>query len=187
MKVARTVVLLAVAFKVVALGGWWWGRAALAEAAKEEPTAAAAEASLPGDLLARSRGFREVLDAVRRRGTELDQREQAVAARESALKTLEKTIADDVTRLETAGKAEGCPAGAAAAGAAGTAPAGVPVTKVYESMKPDEAGPIFDKLDDEVALGILQRMKEKQIGAILAAMTRDRAVVLTKLLADASK
>src|SRR5262245_39334565 len=137
MRIARTAVLLAVAFKVVALGGWWWGRPALAprdaEAAKEEPAAAGA-APVPGDLLARSRGFRALPDAVRKRGADLDQREQAVAAREAALKTLAKTVADEVTRLETLGRPEGA-APAAAGGAAG----GVPVTKIYESMKPDEA------------------------------------------------
>ena len=179
MKVARVLVLLAVAFKVVVLGTWWWGHAGptFAEAAREEP---AAGAVVPADLLARSRGFRDLLEAVRQRGADLDQRDQAVTARESAMKTLEKTIAAEVARLEalTGGGDSG------AIGAAPGSPAGVPVTKVYESMKPDEAGPIFDKLDDQVALGILERMKEKQIGAILAAMNRDRAVVLTKLLAE---
>jgi flagellar motility protein MotE (MotC chaperone) len=118
-----------------------------------------------------------------------NQREQALAAREAALKTLEKTLADEVTHLEGLAKAGGVPvpAGANGAAAAEAAPAGAAggVTKVYESMKPDEAGPIFDKLDDQVALGILRRMKERQIGAILAAMNRDRAVVMTRLLAEA--
>ena len=186
MKVARVLVLMALAFKVVVLGTWWWSAAGPAYAAKgaEGEAASAAGGGVPSDLLDRSRGFRELLEGVRERGSALDQREQTVAARETALKALEKTIADEVTRLETLAKTTGVAPGAT--GGAG-APAGVPVTKVYESMKPDEAGPIFDKLDDRIALGILSRMKEKQIGAILAAMTRDRAVVMTRLLAETGK
>ena len=45
-----------------------------------------------------------------------------------------------------------------------------------------EAGPILDHLDDTTAAVILGRMKEKQIAAILAAMNRERAVQLTKVL-----
>ena len=177
MKVGRVLVLMSLAFKVIVLGTWWWGTAGAAYAAKAE---AAAGAALPSDLVARSRGFRDLLEAVRQRGSDLEQREQTVAARESALKTLEKTLAGEVTRLEALTKTDGGTPGAPSA-------AGVPVTKVYESMKPDEAGPIFDKLDDQVALGILSRMKERQIGAILAAMNRDRAVVMTRLLAETAK
>lgn len=187
MKVARVLVLMALAFKVVVLGTWWYGAAGSAYAAKgaEGEGAPGGASGAPGDLLERSRGFHDLLEAVRQRGSTLDQREQTVAARETALKTLEKTVADEVTRLEALAKTGG--GGAPGAEGAGAALSGVPVTKVYESMKPDEAGPIFDKLDDHVALGILSRMKEKQIGAILAAMTRDRAVVMTRLLAETGK
>ena len=183
MKIARVLVLMALAFKVLVLGTWWSGTATTraAEAAKEEP-APVGGGPVPADLLARSRGFRELLEAVRQRGADLDRREQAVGARESALKTLEKTLADEVTRLEALTKSDR----SAADAPSGAASPGVPVTKVYESMKPDEAAPIFDKLDERVALGILGRMKEKQIGAILAAMNRDRAVVLTRLLAGSA-
>ena len=44
----------------------------------------------------------------------------------------------------------------------------------------------YAKLDDETARTIFACMSEKQIGAILAAMNRDRAVALTQILADAS-
>ena len=46
-----------------------------------------------------------------------------------------------------------------------------------------EAAPILDKMDDSTVKGILGTMKERQIGAILAAMNRDRAVAVTKVLA----
>jgi flagellar motility protein MotE (MotC chaperone) len=178
MRVARAAVLVGIAFKVMVLGVWWWSPVGPAYAAKAGEGAAAGSGAVAGDLLNRSRGFRDLLEAVRQRGADLEQREQAVGARETALKTLEKTIADEVARLEGLNKA-----GGAGGGAPGAPAESVPITKIYEGMKPDEAGPIFDKLDDGTATIILGRMKEKQIGAILAAMTRDRAVRLTTLLA----
>jgi flagellar motility protein MotE (MotC chaperone) len=178
----RAVVIAGMAFKVVVVGAWWWMSAsAAASAAKPVPAAAgAADDGVPHDLLVRSRGFRDLLEAVRQRGTELDERAQAVATRETAMKALEKTLGDEIARLEGLSKTiAGRDAGPGGNGAA----AGPALTKVYESMKPDEAGPIFDRLDDTTVKGILRRMKERQVGAILAAMSRDRAVALTKALA----
>ena len=60
---------------------------------------------------------------------------------------------------------------------------GVAVTKIYQSMRPEEAAPIIDRLDDATATRIFGCMKEKQIGAILGAMNRERAVAVTKALA----
>jgi flagellar motility protein MotE (MotC chaperone) len=53
-------------------------------------------------------------------------------------------------------------------------------------MKPEEAAPILDRLDDATATSIFACMKERQVGAILALMNKDRAVALTKALANAS-
>ena len=173
----RMAVLAGLAFKVVVVVAWWWLAASDAESAANPP-AAAADAPVPGDLLARSRGFRDLLEAVRQRGAELDQREQALAGRETAMKSLEKTVADEIARLEGLGKAA-----TARGGEATGAPAALALTKVYETMKPEEAGPILDRLDDATVKGILGRMKERQVGSILAAMSRDRAVALTRALA----
>src|SRR5262249_48777649 len=139
------------------------------------------------ETLARSRGLHDMLEAVRQRGADLDHREQAVGAREQALKTLEKTIADELTRLEAtrAGAAPGAAAlvpGAPQVAAAAGPPPGI--TKIYESMKAEEAAPILDKLDDATAGAILSHMKEKQVAALLAAVKPDRAVTLTKLLSS---
>ena len=143
-----------------ACGGW--GRVARAErsAPQRGPAPAAASgrpSGRPGDLFARSRGFRDLLEAVRERGVELDEREQAVAAREAALKGLEETLARrEHAPRGLAGRGRRVLArggGAPARGAAGPrrrrrAPA---LTKIYETMKPEEAGPIFDRLDDSDA------------------------------------
>ena len=52
---------------------------------------------------------------------------------------------------------------------------------------PGSAAPIFDRLDDATAKRIFGCMKEKQIGAILAAMNRERAVELTRMLSGLSR
>jgi flagellar motility protein MotE (MotC chaperone) len=195
MRGLRAVAIAALVAKMLVLGAWWRVAAAKSDAstaAKTEapaaelsPSARAAATPVPGDLFARSRGFRDLLEAVRQRGSDLDEREQALAAREGALKSLEKTLADEITRLEGLAGGGGATPPPAGEGVAAAAPAPVApaLTKIYETMKPEEAGPILDRLDDPTLLAIVGRMKERQLGAILAAMNRDRAVTVTQALA----
>ena len=166
MRWIRVGVLAGLAVKAVILGAWWWTSVAHAE----RPVA---EASVAPDLFAKSRGFRELLEAVRQRGEELDRREQALATREAAVKALEQALAEAAGRVEAGG---GAPSGE-------TTGCGVAVTKIYQSMRPEEAAPIIDRLDDATATRIFGCMREKQIGAILGAMNRERAVAVTKALA----
>ena len=205
MRWMRGVVLVGLAVKAVVLGVWCWGSVARAE--RSAPPAAATPAAtgaavVSDDLFAKSRGFRDLLEAVRERGLELEKREAAVAAREAALKGLEATLGErvgaglaPVPPVPTpAASASGASAPAAAVSASGAAAGSTPpqagacgviVTKIYQAMKPEEAAPIFDRLDDATAMTIFGCMKEKQIGAILAVMSRDRAVALTRVLAGA--
>jgi hypothetical protein len=181
-RVPRAVVAAGIAAKIALAGAWWWTSVARAE------KTGAGGPGVAVDLFERSRGFRELLAAVEQRGQELDRREQAVAEREAALKALEAALGDQVAKLEpapAAGAAPGAPRDAAAPAANG-GPCGVVVTKVYQSMKPEEAAPILDRLDDATATSIFACMKERQVGAILALMNKDRAVALTKALANAS-
>ena len=69
-------------------------------------------------------------------------------------------------------------------GRGGSPPPAPTLPRIYATMKPEEAGPILDLLDDVTVKGILGKMKERQVGALLAAMNRDRAVALTKALAE---
>jgi flagellar motility protein MotE (MotC chaperone) len=175
----RILVVLAIAAKALVVGAWW--RESVAEARSEDaapaatPAAAGAgEAGIPGDLLARTRGFRDLLEATKQRGLALDHREEALATRERALKALEEALGGGPETL----------APAAAPGDPPAKPCAVAVTKIYASMKAEEAAPILEKLDDATAQSIFSCMGERQIGAILAAMNRDRAVALTQILAD---
>ena len=197
MRRARMVVIAGLLVKVAALGIWW--RAGLAQAERRGEEAASggeAKAGVPAELFRKSRGFQELLQAVEQRGADLERREQALAAREAALKALEAALGEQVVHLDPTVAAETPapgstapgPAAATAEGAPAPEPAaagrcGVVVTKIYQSMKPEEAAGIFDRLDDTTAKMIFACMKERQIGAILAAMNKDRAVALTRALA----
>lgn len=164
--------------KVIVLGALWWQSAARAAGGRSE--APPADAAPAPEAPAQGRGLREMLAAIARRNAELDAREQALAEREAALAALEKTIAAAAAAAGPGGAgarpASGGPPGAAAE------PPVVALTKVYETMKPEEAGAILDRLDDATARMILAHMKERSIGAILAAMSRDRAVEVTRVL-----
>jgi flagellar motility protein MotE (MotC chaperone) len=179
MRRTRIAIVVGIALKTTLLGAWWW--TGLAAAERMDRGGEPATPAVSAELFAKSRGFRDLLQAVEQRGAELDRRERAVAAREAALKALEAALDEQVVQLERA-----APTGPFAAASSEPAGCGVAVTKVYASMKPDEAAPILDRLDDATARTVLGCMKERQIGAILAAMNRDRAVALTRLLAAGS-
>jgi flagellar motility protein MotE (MotC chaperone) len=182
MRKLRAAVIVALLVKVIVLAVWWQGvTPAEAEGEAQPAKGAPSDSGVSPDLFQKSRGFRDLLEAVHERNAALDERESTLASREAAMKALEKTLADEITRLEglSNGGAAAPGAPAAAEGAATAAPT---LPKIYASMKPEEAGPILDRLDDATAKGILARMKDRQVGALLAAMNRDRAVALTKAL-----
>jgi flagellar motility protein MotE (MotC chaperone) len=56
------------------------------------------------------------------------------------------------------------------------------LSSVYGAMAPNEAAPLFQKLDNEISLALLERLPGKRVGQILALMDNDRAIELTKLL-----
>ena len=58
------------------------------------------------------------------------------------------------------------------------------IVKVFESMKPQEAAPIFSRLEPRVLLMILQRMKGVKIAAILAQLPPDQAAKITVVMTD---
>jgi flagellar motility protein MotE (MotC chaperone) len=163
------VMVASLAGNVAVLGAWWW-----TDAARAEKTTGASAARVAPDLFARSRGFRELLAAVAQRGHDLDRREDAVAARETALNALAATLGEQVGTL------------APAEGADEGRPCAPMVSKVYETMKPEDAAPIIERLDDATATSILACMRERQIAAILALVNHDRAVALTRALAKSS-
>ena len=58
------------------------------------------------------------------------------------------------------------------------------LVKTYEDMKPRDAAGIFNVLDMNVLLEVLDRMDERKAAAVLAAMLPERARLATQMLAQ---
>jgi flagellar motility protein MotE (MotC chaperone) len=146
----------------------------------EGPTAGARDARSPAGASAAGGEVKSMLEALSRRQAELDQREKTLAAREEKLALYEKDVTEKIVQLEQVGNTlkEELKRSTSASDEAAQS-----LAKVYGAMKPAEAAPILDQLDEATTLRILTRMKEKQVGEILPLMTRERAIVLTRSLA----
>ena len=142
-----------------------------ATAAAAQPVATRVDAACGAD----GRSFRELLESVRAKSDELARRESALRTRESGLAATRRIVGAEVTRLEGIAKALGVTGGAGD---------GMSIGKVYESMSPEQAAPILDRLDDVTLRAVLSRMRERQVAAILAAMNPERAVAVTKAFAS---
>ena len=175
MKTMRVLVILVLASALAKLAGLGVAWHTLADAASPVANAAAAPPdTADGECGADGRGFRELLETVRAKADELDRRDAELKARETGLVVARRIVSSEVTRLEGIAKALGI------TGAPGTS---VSIAKVYESMRAEDAAPILDRLDDGTLRVVLGRMRERQMGAILAAMSRERAVAVTKAFA----
>lgn len=169
MRVLGILIATSAVVKVVGLGAVWH---ASADAAS--PIETSAPSDVDHECGIDAHGFRELLTAVHAKADELARREAELKAREAGLGAVRKLVAGEVTRLEGVARTLGI------TDAPGPA---VSITKVYESMSADDAAPILDRLDDATLRTVLGRMRERQVGAILAAMSRERAVAVTKAFA----
>jgi len=61
------------------------------------------------------------------------------------------------------------------------------VVKMFESMKPQEAAPIFSNLPPRVLFLILERMKGMKTGAILAQLSPEKAAQITTVMTDLAR
>lgn len=108
-------------------------------------------------------------EELERRSRELDDREKLLEAvemriteRTESLKKIEETIElalkkhDDIETAQVES-----------------------LVKIYSAMKAKDAANIFNNLDEDVLVAIVEKMKEKQMGAILAKMDIDKAKKLT--------
>ena len=61
------------------------------------------------------------------------------------------------------------------------------LVKVYEAMKPKDAARIFEQLEMDVLLDVVERMKEAKVAPVLAAMNPEKAKDVTFELAQRRK
>ena len=114
---------------------------------------------------------REMLDA---RARELDQREANLGAADHRLSDRVDQLSTLQTRLE----------GLEADRQLRKSENWMGLVKVYEAMKPRDAAAIFDVLEMQVLLQVVDRMQERRLAPVLAAMQPDRARLATQLLAE---
>ncbi len=145
------------------------------------PAPSAAAPAQPPQQPAISEAERSVLLDLRQRREALDARSRDLDQREAELEGADKRLGDRVqqltalqTRLE---KLEADREQHKAENWTG-------LVKVYESMKPRDAAAIFDALDMQVLLQVLDRMQDRKMAPVLAAMQPDRARLATQLLAE---
>jgi len=132
-----------------------------------EPPVSEAERKLLLDLRRR----RDGLDA---RARELDQRDAVMAAAERKLAARVAELNAIQAKLQSLEDERKSHDDANWTG----------LVHVYEAMKPREAATIFDALDMQVLLAVLDRMQTRKAAPILAAMQPDRARLATQLLAE---
>ncbi|MEO0961804.1 MAG: hypothetical protein AAFY01_05210 [Pseudomonadota bacterium] len=153
--------------------------------AVEEAAAEEAENARPAvNLAARpepvSRQSDDVLEALAQRRKALDARENEVAMREKLLAAAETRIDDKIVELkELKVKIDEVFKTEESKGDAKFKS----LVKVYENMKPKDAAAVFEQLDMTVLLELLDRMNERKLAAVLAAMDPARAQAVTVALA----
>lgn len=154
-------------------------------AAQEVAPAADAENARPAVNLATrpqpvSTQSEDVLEALAARRKALDERQGEVEMREKLLAAAEARIDDKIAelkelkaRVDEVFKTEESRGNEKFES----------LVKVYENMKPKDAAAVFEQLEMTVLLELLDRMNERKLAAILAAMDPARAQVVTVALA----
>ena len=128
-----------------------------------------------------SRSEIELLQELSRRRDELDRREQTVVQKEGLLAAAEQRIDKKIAELDTIrsniealikkyNEQEEAEVQR--------------LVKIYEAMKPKDAARIFDQLDMNILLQVVERMAERRVAPILADMSPKRANELTSEIAS---
>ncbi|KPH62812.1 magnesium transporter [Novosphingobium sp. ST904] len=115
------------------------------------------------------------------------QRDRVLAAERRKLEMREQAVKAGETRL--AGQMQqnqAAQGGQQPAGRNGAAEPDVPydnLARIYQTMKPQRAAPILEKLDIEVQTQVAKRMRERATAQIMAYMTPSAAVELSMAMA----
>jgi flagellar motility protein MotE (MotC chaperone) len=145
------------------------------------PVAPVALAPISPPLQQLSDSEKSVLLALRARRDTLDARATALDQRAAELAAADRRLEARVAELNALqGRLEALETGRQQHRAENWSG----LVKTYESMKPREAAAIFDALDMQVLLQVLDRMQERRAAPVLAAMQPDRARLATQLLAE---
>jgi flagellar motility protein MotE (MotC chaperone) len=126
----------------------------------------------------------DLLESLARRRKKLEERERAVDMQEKLLKAAGKSIETRIAKLkllesriqETLNKEE-----------TRKKEQYEKLVSLYSKMKPVDAARIFNRLDMNILVGLIERMKPRSVAAIIAAMTPAKAEQLTMEMAGRSR
>jgi flagellar motility protein MotE (MotC chaperone) len=121
-----------------------------------------------------------VLESLVERRRVLDRRESDIAEREALLAAAEQRIDAKIAELKALQSAV---QEAAAAQDAERETQVKSLVKIYESMKPKDAAQIFNELDLDTLLPVVDRMREQKAAQIMAQMSAAKVKELTLELA----
>lgn len=153
------------------------------EAEESVPPPPAADDAQPDDApisLGVSRAEMTLLEDLRRRREELDERERQAALREQLLLATEQRIDRKIADLR---KIEEHVEKLVARHEEQQDARIANIVKVYETMKPKDAAPVFQRLALEIQADVATRMKDAKMAALLAEMSPESAEILTTHLA----
>jgi flagellar motility protein MotE (MotC chaperone) len=158
-------------FSLVAVMAGVAGLTAIANALAASAPAEQAPPTRLGASLQQSAQERD--ETLARQKRALDMREQAVEASQARLKA-------DLEGRQPA------PRGSRPDDRAATDRGETPydeLARIYQTMKPARAAPIFERLDLDVQMAVARRMRERSTALLMASMTPDAAVRLSMALA----
>ena len=143
--------------------------------ASEAATPARAEIKLDKEAGALPR----IVTLIEKERQSLQSREGALAAREEHLRVLKKEVEDRLRELSALQQRlmESLEEERRMQGEQNRH-----LVSTLESMPPDRAGRLLEKMDDDVAVQLLRRLKGKEAGAILSLLNPDKAARLSQKL-----
>lgn len=132
-------------------------------------------------LLMLSKGEIPILQSLQKRQADLKDREKRVAKAEEELELLKKYLEEKLANLETLRNEIG---ELIKERDAFETQRFDHLVKVYEGMKPAEAGPLVERLNPDTAVKLFYRMEEKKVSRILAFIKPEIAAQLSEHLAS---
>jgi flagellar motility protein MotE (MotC chaperone) len=123
----------------------------------------------------------ELLQSLSKRRTELDTREQSLDDREAVNAATEKRIDDKLAELK---QLQATIEGLVKQHDTDQEAQMKSLVKIYENMKPKDAAQIFEDLEMDVLLDVVEGMKERKVAPILALMNPAKAQEVTLELAQ---
>ena len=137
----------------------------------------AAQAGFGGVALAY--GGRQAADeaaALQRRSQQLDAREAALNAKEASLRRLSASLDAKIKELNSAKQAL---EGALQNRKTADGQRFQKMVKIYKGLKPQEAGKLLDKLDEQLEIQMLNQMDQRTLASLIPYLSQPRVLKWT--------